>query len=953
MDDRSQSETLATAPRRSEGFGKIPQIPDKPTGTGGAKKVALVLGRRFRTPGAWTQPDRLAGLFTALLSAHIEVLPSAAVPDPGALLTRPDLDAGVWLATGVVPGPALARVVHERHGVGVWTTGNAFAAGRAISLGPAAIARAAACAERCGVEPGIRALARHLVLDHRIPLAGPRPGLVAWDDAEARAHALLAGKDGALRRLAELLPTVAVDPGMSIGYQLWSSLPTAVLAAIGYAYPGQPVIVRSCAPGEDGWNSSAAGAYESVAVPAAEVGDPSRVAAALDAVFASYPHQAGTRVLVQRWLHPVAAAGVVTTRTFKGAPYYTASIDAESGRTDTVTAGAEQGSSTWFLWQGPNAPALGEMLEPGPVASILAAAAETHACVGTSGLDMELAVVGDRAHLLQARPLPAAADPRHDGAISTARTSAVRQLRRLERDSPRSLLAVPVLLSCMADWNPAEMIGRRPGVLAASLYRTLITDRAWAVQRAEYGYRDLTGIALMHLVAGHAYIDVRASLASFIPAGLDDRLAAAIVRAQAEMLRARPDAHDKLEFEIAGTCWSPLLDARLEQLADAGIGADARARLARALLAITRAGLARTPRDLAALAVLPEPGPQAASMAPAMLVDAARRSALTFAHLARAAFIAADLLRALDGLALLDRHPEWMRTLGTTATAMPRDAAAVRAGRLDWAGFVERYRWVRPGTYDITVPAYGQDPDGYLRPLIEIPAPPEPELVPAPWSAPLAGQVARALSPLAVDPDAFAAFARAAITGREAAKDRYAAWVSALLEALARRGAGHQAPRELLAQLTIDQIKADPSRWAGQARRARAAAAVHDLIELPDVITGASDLSCFRRDRGRPTFIGARRVEGTVCTDPSPARPPAPGSVIVLEAADPGMDWVLALQPAALITAYGGANSHMAIRCAESGVPAAIGVGIDAYRTCAAARRIVLDPGAGRFEARP
>ena len=34
---------------------------------------------------------------------------------------------------------------------------------------------------------------------------------------------------------------------------------------------------------------------------------------------------------------------------------------------------------------------------------------------------------------------------------------------------------------------------------------------------------------------------------------------------------------------------------------------------------------------------------------------------------------------------------------------------------------------------------------------------------------------------------------------------------------------------------------------------------------------------------------------------------------------------------AGLVTQYGGANSHMAIRCAELGIPAAIGIGDKQY----------------------
>ena len=48
------------------------------------------------------------------------------------------------------------------------------------------------------------------------------------------------------------------------------------------------------------------------------------------------------------------------------------------------------------------------------------------------------------------------------------------------------------------------------------------------------------------------------------------------------------------------------------------------------------------------------------------------------------------------------------------------------------------------------------------------------------------------------------------------------------------------------------------------------------------------------------------------------------GKIVLIENADPGYDWIFTQKIAGLITKYGGANSHI-IRCAEFGIPAAIG----------------------------
>ena len=49
--------------------------------------------------------------------------------------------------------------------------------------------------------------------------------------------------------------------------------------------------------------------------------------------------------------------------------------------------------------------------------------------------------------------------------------------------------------------------------------------------------------------------------------------------------------------------------------------------------------------------------------------------------------------------------------------------------------------------------------------------------------------------------------------------------------------------------------------------------------------------------------------------------------LVCIENADPGFDWIFSRDIAGLVTKFGGVNSHMAVRCAEYGLPAAIGCG--------------------------
>jgi hypothetical protein len=161
-------------------------------------------------PGPGADSVRLREVVAQLLGRPPAEVDLAVVPTAtGEVLDREQLAAALWLPHGAVPTEACRRVLLGGHGVGVWTgpPDRPPTPGRAYSFGPLALAAHTRCvAGGCGPRGvSAAATARHLVARHRVPLAGPRPGLAPWGDGEARARLLLGGKDVALRRLAALL----------------------------------------------------------------------------------------------------------------------------------------------------------------------------------------------------------------------------------------------------------------------------------------------------------------------------------------------------------------------------------------------------------------------------------------------------------------------------------------------------------------------------------------------------------------------------------------------------------------------------------------------------------------------------------------------------------------------------------------------------------------------------
>ena len=107
------------------------------------------------------------------------------------------------------------------------------------------------------------------------------------------------------------------------------------------------------------------------------------------------------------------------------------------------------------------------------------------------------------------------------------------------------------------------------------------------------------------------------------------------------------------------------------------------------------------------------------------------------------------------------------------------------------------------------------------------------------------------------------------------------------------------------------------------------------------------DLRVFLYPESQPNFVSLNEVTAEVvdltgCSEPSPR---LSGKVVLIAQADPGYDWLFGQNIAGLVTMYGGANSHMAIRSAELGLPAAIGVGESLYAQYRRAAVLKLDCG--------
>ena len=734
--------------------------------------------------------------------------------------------------------------------------------------------------------------------------------------------------------------------------QEWSLDRERVIHTIAEQLRHNRVIVRSSAIAEDGNHTAMAGAF--LSIPDVDMADRENFQRVVDAVIASYENVPSTQnlqnqVLVQCMISDVSMSGVLFTQDLNtGAPFYVINYDDESGRTDTVSSGSCNRTllvhrDSWKELRSPRFLAL------------IDAVREIEAAIGNDCLDIEFALDKNLCvYIFQVRQITTRA---HWNRGITLRVHDA--LQRLRPFLTARLYPLPgirgatTVFSRMSDWNPAEMIGTAPRPLALSLYQYLITDRVWRVARRRMGYAEPEGMPLMVALCGQPFIDVRLSFHSFLPADLSASIGDTLVTAWIARLKEHPHLHDKVEFDIATTVLAFDFEKRVSEQfpgvlneEELAVYRDALQKLTHRLLSGAQASIEEQLKNVETLAEKQrassrsERGPAIARVA-ALLDDCIEFGTIPFSILARHAFIANSFLQSFRncGIFSADDIERFHQTIPTIASELIHDLEQYQRGERTREQFMEHYGHLRPGTYDILSARYDK------RSGVIAAAPREQKSAEhAKCEFFLTAVQHRAIQTLLdaysyhISPEQLILYMKQAIQGREYAKFIFTRNISDALEIMTQWGDAVGLSVEELSYLCIHDILdalvvADGRTLEDYLRQrseeGRRASEVTKVLRLPHVILSLSDLVIVPLLLHQPNFITHKRVRAprVVITGADTDPEVIDSKIVVIESADPGFDWIFSRPLAGLITKFGGANSHMAIRCAEFGLPAAIGCG--------------------------
>ena len=759
--------------------------------------------------------------------------------------------------------------------------------------------------------------------------------------------ATLASLDGRLKH-------AHVPPLVYFQVREWEADRRACLDLISRELDGDSFIVRSSCHSEDKVDSSNAGAFLSLAN--ISTGDlEESIVKVIDAYGEPDPCD---EVLVQPMLENVVRSGVAFSHDPNTCSPYRIVNWTEGEDTAAVTGGL--GGSVW------QHAASSPVDHPENLAEVFAMVEELYEFFGENPLDCEFAITSRNGEelvwVLQARPLVLSR-------TSCASSDQYERLSLIAERVERGMQPHPFLMGrrtvygVMPDWNPAEIVGIRPKPLALSLYRDLVTDNIWAYQRHNYGYRNLRSFPLMPHFHGLPYIDVRLSFNSFIPSDLDEGLAGRLVDYYIERLLDEPTLHDKVEFEIVFSCYTLDLPDRLKALKEAGFSENECSTVSESLRRLTNRivhhedGLWR--KDASKLDILDSRrekllGSNMESLERIywLVEDTKRYGTLPFAGLARAGFIAVQMLRSLVSIGVFSQsdYDAFLAGISTVSGQLAYDRSSMGKDN-----FLLKYGHLRPGTYDILSPRYDSAPELYFD-WEKPPSPPEPS---SPFSVtlPQMREVTKLLESHELEPNPVGLFdfLEAGIELREYAKFQFTQNLSDVLELIADFGQKHGIAREDMAYSDVNVFKElyisslNPREaLISSIQQGKERFHATQSISLPPLIVRPEDVWSFKCPEVSPNFITQKQITAPVTDGKN--RDTLQGALVCIPNADPGFDWLFSYPISGLITAWGGVNSHMAIRAGELGLPSVIGSGEALYRKWSSARRLHVDCAGRRVE---
>ena len=704
-------------------------------------------------------------------------------------------------------------------------------------------------------------------------------------------------------------------------------------------------VVRSSSSSEDGISESNAGKYLSVVdLPF----NTNIILQAINDVFKSYEtSNIDDHVIIQRMTVNSKFSGVIFTRELReNAPYYLINYTGENDTT-IVTSGKDSSRKTLFKTYSVTAE---------PWKNLIHAVKEIEDLFENLPLDIEFSITGNNEPIIhQVRPLITGSrvSLNYDKIID----SKLLEIRKFLHNKDNEFY-----LSDMAFWNPSEIIGSNPVPLAYSLYHELITSLSWNTGISEIGYTSIKE-QLMYKLGNKPYIDLSKTFISLTPESLPWDLKNKLSNYYLSLLRDKPFLHDKIEFEVVINCFNFNIEKKIGKLPRSVFDNEEKIIFFDRIKGLTRtiikgfqtqSRLDRLAADdfLKELSIL-EKSTNLLDKIEKMTLLTSQTIAPVFSRQARYAFVSKNIIDSALDIKLINEetYDNFFSSINTIASDYIRESKLLKLGQISTKDFNSKYGHLRSGTYDITEMPYSSLPENHFG--SESYKTEKKNTQQAQSKLAFVQLLSTLSSELEIeDRTSIFEFLFRSISAREEFKFIYSKGVSRIIESIAEFGESKGYSRNEMQFITIKDLihiaRLDSEQDLEETLSLLIKGRKRDFelnakMLLPEIIFNSDDVMFFESHIARANFVTRKKIDAEIVILDGTFVDNIDGKIIVIENADPGYDWVFNHQIAGLVTKYGGAASHMTIRCSEMGIPAAIGVGDIMFERVLASKYVMLD----------
>jgi len=529
-----------------------------------------------------------------------------------------------------------------------------------------------------------------------------------------------------------------------------------------------------------------------------------------------------------------------------------------------------------------------------------------------------------------------------------------KKIKKLREKNP-NLLGNTTFFGTMPDWNPAEMIGIKPRPLALSLYQELITNNIWAENRKNYGYRDVSDSHLMTTFYGTPYIDIRTDFNSWVPKNLGSNLSKKLVNYYLENFKNKIHFHDKVEFKILFTCFNFETNKRVNKLLN-NFTLNEKKLLISSLKNITKLTINNTYKEIKLIEelerkqkIIDKKNIYWLDKIFWLVQDCKKLGTISFAGLARAGFVAIDILNSLENENIITQNDKnnFLNSMNTILSDLKKDHL-----KMSKDNFLKKYGHLRPNTYEISSKNYR---DGYKlyfnkknkhnlddKKITQFNINKNTEI-----------KINNFLNKnnLQINCAKLFNWMKISIENREYSKFVFTKSIDLIFKYIKRFAKRNNIPPEDLSYLKIGdflnfyynlELESVGKKLSENIKLNKKNYNQVSEINLPNIILSHKDIYIKEEDEISVNFIGSK-ISGPVIELKKIQSINLKKKIVCIESADPGYDFIFSNNIKGLITKYGGANSHMAIRCHELNIAAAIGVGEELYNKITNLKFVTID----------